>query len=130
MRATFIGLALLLGTALPSYADDDFEAGAGGSVTVGAPVVLDTVQVIRAAAVRFGVNPDYLVRVARCESGPGLNRFAIGRAGEQGIFQIHPAGLGPTFRRMGYSDPFDVEQASAFAAWAFANGLASHWSCR
>lgn len=87
----------------------------------------DVVATITEAAERHGVSAARLVQVARCES-----RFvvtAVGRAGEQGVFQLHPQGLGRTFRTMGYADPFNVWEASDFTAWAFANGLSSHWSC-
>ena len=42
-------------------------------------------QVIRSV---FGRNADAALRVARCESG--FNTYAVGSAGERGLFQIHP----------------------------------------
>ncbi len=90
----------------------------------------DVIATIREAAARHGVSADRLVQVARCETGGTFNPNAVGRLGEQGIFQLLPVrGLGATFRTMGYSDPFNVWEASDFAAWAFARGMAGHWSC-
>lgn len=92
--------------------------------------VEDTIATIRDAAARHGVSGERLVQVARCETGGTFNPNAVGRLGEQGIFQLLPVrGLGATFRTMGYSDPFNVWEASDFAAWAFANGLSGHWTC-
>lgn len=85
------------------------------------------IATIQEAAARYGVSGARLVQVARCESR--LVPTAVGRAGEQGIFQLLPNGLGRNFRAMGYSDPFNVWESSDFAAWAFANGLSSHWTC-
>jgi len=35
----------------------------------------------------------------------------------------------PLFYRQGYTDPLDYQQAARFLAWAFAHGLAAHWTC-
>ncbi len=80
----------------------------------------------------YGLSP-YLTRVAACESG-GFRPDVIygparGRAGEIGLFQLHPRGLLPLFYARGYSNPWDPNQQARFAEWAFANGLARHWSC-
>lgn len=79
----------------------------------------------RAAA--HGQGGTALVGLARCESG--LNPRAVGRAGELGLFQLHPDGLLPLFYAQGYRDPLDVWEASDFTAWALRQGLAAHWSC-
>lgn len=90
----------------------------------------DVQATIREAAARHGVSGDRLVAVARCETGGTFNPNAVGRLGEQGIFQLLPVrGLGATFRTMGYSDPFNVWEASDFAGWAFAHGMSGHWTC-
>lgn len=98
-----------------------------GPGTVQAQGIEEIQAIIREAAGRHGVSGDRLVQVARCES-----RFithAVGRAGEQGLFQLHPSGLRRTFLNMGYGDPFNAWEASDFTAWAFAHGLSSHWTC-
>ncbi len=84
--------------------------------------------VIREAAATHGANATQLVRVARCESS--LRPWAVGRLGEQGIFQLHPRGLRPLFFAHGFDNVWDVVQQADFAAWAFTHGLARHWSCR
>jgi hypothetical protein len=45
----------------------------------------------------------------------GLNASVIGKAGERGIFQLHPEGLGHS---MTVDDMLDVESASDRIAWA------------
>jgi hypothetical protein len=80
----------------------------------------------------YGLSP-YLARVASCESG-GFRPDVVygptrGRAGEIGLFQLHPAGLLPLFRQRGYTDPWNPLQQAEFATWAFGAGLARHWSC-
>lgn len=80
------------------------------------------------AAERHGVSPERLLRVARCESR--LDPYAVGRAGERGVFQLHPYGLLRAFWMAGYTDEWDAEQQADYAASAFAAGLAGHWSCR
>lgn len=62
--------------------------------------------------------------------------FAVGRAGERGLFQLHPAGLLPHFRKVGYDDEWDYWQQADYAARAFAGEWRSegvgpwHWSCK
>ena len=80
------------------------------------------------AAERYGVSSWLLLAVARCES-PGLNPYLTGRAGELGLFQLHPRGLQTLFYQVGYSDVWDYTQQADFAGWAFSIGLAHHWSC-
>lgn len=90
----------------------------------------DIIATIQDAAARHGVSGDRLVAVARCETGGTFNPRAVGDHGTSlGIFQLHSPGLRETFFARGFSDPFDVAEASEFAAWAFANGLARHWTC-
>ena len=83
---------------------------------------------IRLAAAQQGANAAQLLRVARCESR--LSPYAVGRLGEQGLFQLHARGLRPLFFERGFDDVWDVTQQAQFAAWAFTHGLAHHWSCR
>lgn len=98
-----------------------------GPGAVQAQGIEEVQAIIREAAATHGVSGDRLIQVAHCESR--FNPHAVGRAGEQGLFQLLPAGLGRTFRTMGYGDPFNAREASDFAAWAFAHGLSRHWTC-
>lgn len=100
------------------------SAGLADAVSPQTPEAL-----IRAAARRRGVDPDYLVRVGRCESG--LNPASSGRY--LGMFQFSATtwnAMAPKAGEAGNS-PFDARAAAETAAWAFANGHASHWPrCR
>ena len=87
----------------------------------------EIVDVITTAAGTYGVSGARLLAVARCESR--LNPSAVGRAGERGLFQLHPRGLLPDFYARGYSDPMNAWESADYAASAFARGLASHWTC-
>lgn len=83
------------------------------------------VDIIVAAAARYGVDSNRLLRVARCESG--LNPRAYNPAGPYiGLFQFHPL----TFSGYGGRDIYDPYDQSDVAARMFARGLASHWGCR
>jgi len=100
----------------------------GPEVKLAGPA-LDPEALVRAAARRNGVDPDYLVRVARCESG--LNPSSSGIYA--GMFQFS----GTTWRELSArageagQSPYDARAAAETAAWAFANGYASHWPrCR
>jgi len=84
------------------------------------------VGIIYEAAARHGVSGDWLLSTATCESG--LNPWAYNpETGDSGLFQFKPdtwAGWG--------GDPaslWDVWSQADMAAWAFANGLHSHWCC-
>lgn len=77
-------------------------------------------------ATAYGVDPDWLISVAWCESK--LDPFAIGAQGEVGLFQLHPRGKLVTFTRY-YRDPWSVWEQSDFTAWQISIGQAAHWSC-
>jgi hypothetical protein len=100
-------------------------AVAGAGHTQGAATV---VEIIHERAAAHGQSGARLERVARCESS--LNPAAVGRAGELGLFQLHPRGELRTFYARGYSDPHNVWEAADFAATRFAEGGARAWSCR
>jgi hypothetical protein len=78
-----------------------------------------------AAAQRHGVDPQRLLRVARCESG--LNPRAYNPAGPYiGLFQFHPR----TFSGNGGRDIYDPHDQSDVAARMFARGMGYHWGCK
>ena len=60
---------------------------------------------IKAAAQKYGLEPELLKAVARAESG--LNPNAVSAAGAQGLMQLMPS----TAAALGVSDPFDPEQS-------------------
>ncbi|MDE3103183.1 MAG: transglycosylase SLT domain-containing protein [Chloroflexota bacterium] len=106
-----------------------------------APIVLTTheapprddpalvVATIRAAALEFGIDPDRLVAIARCESN--LDPLAVGAAGELGIMQFKPATFRANAAPLGYriDQIFDVRAQARTAAQMLSRGQAWQWSC-
>ncbi len=87
---------------------------------------------IHQAALEFNADAAFLLRVARCESRMDPN--AIGDHGMSlGLFQFQAATfLGyARLSGLGYSlaDLGDPHAQIRLAAWAFANGRSSAWSC-
>jgi len=88
-------------------------------------------SLVAAAAVRHGIDPEYFVAVLTCESHLYPDR--VGAAGEIGPAQFmrgtfvwfaSESGLGFVA-----SDVDIPERNIELAAWAMANGYASHWTC-
>lgn len=94
---------------------------------VPAGVALSTPQIIEiiiAAARRHGVDPNWLVKIARCESG--FNPRAYNPAGPYiGLFQFLPA----TYYANGGKDLYNPYEQSEIAARMISRGMASHWGC-
>lgn len=91
----------------------------------------DIDALIHAAAEYRGASYTLMERVLRCESINYDRRVIagtkLGRAGERGIAQIHPRGLGPLFESR--TGDYSASDSIYFMAWAFTHGLRSHWSC-
>jgi surface rod structure-forming protein G/transglycosylase-like protein with SLT domain/uncharacterized protein DUF348 len=87
--------------------------------------------VIRAAAARYGADPEQLLRVAWCESKYNPNAYNVS-SGASGLFQFMPRTWAANSVRVGYdgASPFDPVAAANVAAWMFANGSASLWTCK
>jgi soluble lytic murein transglycosylase-like protein len=98
-------------TPTPSPAEPVSEAPAGNSV----------VEIIHAAAERHGLDGDYLVSIAECESG--LDPSAYNAAGYHGLFQFDQT-TWAEFGAGSITDP--VAQAEA-AASLIAAGQSSRW---
>jgi hypothetical protein len=82
----------------------------------------DVVAIITSAAQADGVDPNWLISTAECESG--LNPNAYNGAGPyDGLFQFLPS----TFRAHGGTDIWDPSQQAAIAASMFAQGESSQW---
>lgn len=118
-RAT---IALLLGVAMGTTPAPSYAQPRGSLVT----------DHIYEASINYNLDPNYMVRVAKCESQ--LNPAITSRNGlYHGLYQYswttwrsfsYQAGYG------GYS-PYNVEAAAQTTAWAFAHGYAYHWPrCR
>ncbi len=78
-------------------------------------------EIIYAAAAEFGIDPNYLLSVASCESG--LNPGAVNPAGYHGLFQFDHA----TWSAYGYGSIYDPVAQARAAARMLAAGMASRW---
>lgn len=79
-------------------------------------------QIILAAAAAHGVDGQWMIRIARCESG--LNTRAYNPAGPWiGLFQFAPS----TFRGHGGTDIYSAQQQASIAASMLAAGQAHQW---
>ena len=100
------------------------RAAAPAAPAAPAPPAGSVEAIIRAAAARHGVSGDWMVKIARCESG--LNPRAYNRAGPYiGLFQF----LASTFRANGGTDIYDPADQAEIAARMLAHGQAHQWGC-
>ncbi len=104
------------------------------------PKALNTVNnsgiegIVRAAARKYGINEDYFVHIAKCESG--LNPNAVNHGYNEngypsGLFQ-HLSGYFPArAKKYGYStDVFDAYSNANVTAAMFKDGLQRLWECK
>lgn len=91
-------------------------------------------QIIRQAARKYGVDENYLVHIARCESG--LNPNAVNHnyyenGKPSGLFQ-HISGYYPArAAKYGYStNVFDAYSNANVTAAMFRDGLSHLWECK
>ena len=94
-----------------------------------APVVApadpnSVIGIIQAAAARWGVDGNWMVKIARCESGLRTNAYNP-RGPYIGLFQF----LQSTFRNNGGQDIYSAADQSEIAAKMLAHGQAHQWSC-
>ena len=85
------------------------------------PEPVSSYELITAAALEFGLDPDYLVSVAQCESN--LNPYAYSPAGYHGLFQFDQT----TWADYGYGDIYDPAAQARTAARLIAAGQTSRW---
>ncbi|MHB8631844.1 MAG: G5 domain-containing protein [Candidatus Limnocylindria bacterium] len=91
----------------------------------------DIASIIRAAAAKYGVEPEQLLRVAYCESR--YNPLAYnGILGASGLFQIIPGTWRANSVSAGYggASVWDPVANANVAAWMFSRGQARQWSCK
>lgn len=97
------------------------------AATTTAPVAGPTGSVesiIRAAAAQWGVSGDWMVRIARCESG--MNPHSVNPRGPYlGLFQF----LTSTFRANGGTNIWDPTDQANVTAKMLAHGQAHQWTC-
>lgn len=87
---------------------------------------------VQNAAQYYGINPNYFTRVASCESRLDPTVTSSNKL-YHGGFQFSWRTWYWMSSQSGYQgwSPYDPEAAAYTAAWAFANGYASHWPrCR
>lgn len=91
----------------------------------------DIEAIIRAAAARFGADPQQLLRVAWCESRYNPSAYN-GILGASGLFQIIPGTWAANSVRAGFAGAsvWDAYANANVAAWMFAHGQAGQWACK
>lgn len=82
------------------------------------------IGIIQAAAARWGVSGDWMVSIARCESGLRPNAYNP-RGPYIGLFQF----LQSTFTHNGGTNIWDATDQANIAAKMLAHGQAHQWSC-
>ena len=104
-----------------------------GASTAQAPGVE---SIIRSASVKYGVDPDYMVRIAMCESrlDPKVVNYNYSENGvdyPSGLFQHlgnYWAGRAEKYGHKGAS-VFNVKAQAEVTAQMFRDGLARLWEC-
>ena len=95
------------------------------------PAPGDIAAIIRAAADKYGVSADTLLRVAYCESryDPLAYNSVLGASG---LFQIIPGTWRANSAAAGYggASVWDPVANANVAAWMFAHGQAGQWACK
>jgi soluble lytic murein transglycosylase-like protein len=86
-----------------------------------APEPTSVTEIVYAAAVEHGVDPDYLLSVASCESD--LDPEAHSGAGYHGLFQFDQE----TWAAYGYGSIYDAAAQADTAARLFAAGHSERW---
>jgi hypothetical protein len=80
--------------------------------------------VVRDAAARHGVSPDWLASTCACESGFDPAAYNP-RTGDSGLMQFNAS----TYAWWGGTDIWDGHEQAEIAARAFARGDHTHWCC-
>lgn len=89
----------------------------------------DIVQIIYAAADKWGQPRADMLRVARCESN--LDPRAVNsRSGASGLFQFMPSTFAFTPNGKAGQNIFDPYASADAAGWMWANGMRNHWACQ
>jgi soluble lytic murein transglycosylase-like protein len=117
---------------LPSRPPQQQDAAAGSDeappdATEGA--AMDVRALIVAAARRWNLDEQVLLRIAWCESR--FDPDATGRGGTAGVFQFIPRTWAWVSEAAGFggASPFDPLANVEAAAWLFAHHGPGHWSC-
>lgn len=87
-------------------------------------------------AIEYGLDPQRMLRIAKCESGfnPGaINKnYYAGGGNPSGLYQYLPETWSRIGGRSGLQadNVFDWQQNVNVTMWAFANGYAGEWACK
>jgi len=95
------------------------------------PAPSEIAAIIRAAAEKYGVSADTLLRVAYCESRYDPLAYN-GILGASGLFQIIPGTWRANSVAAGYggASVWDAVANANVAAWMFSRGQAGQWACK
>ena len=95
------------------------------------PAPSEIAAIIRAAADKYGVSADTLLRVAYCESRYDPLAYN-GILGASGLFQIIPGTWRANSAAAGYggASVWDPVANANVAAWMFSRGQAGQWACK
>lgn len=87
------------------------------------------IDIIYAAADRWGQPRADMLRVARCESN--LDPRAVNSSsGASGLFQFMPGTFAGTPNGKRGEDIFNAYSSADAAGWMWANGMRNHWACQ
>lgn len=103
-------------------------------VAIDRPPVTDVQGLIRYWASYYGVDVNWLLRVARCESGFNPNAsnkgYTAGGGHPSGVFQFLPNTFARYSGRAGFSgDVWNASDNIRAAAYAFSVGGSGEWAC-
>jgi hypothetical protein len=103
----------------------------GTKVKPAPPPPADIEAIIRAAAAKYGVDPETLLRVAYCESRYDPLAYN-GILGASGLFQIIPGTWRANSVPAGYggASVWDPVANANVAAWMFSTGKSGQWACK
>lgn len=97
-------------------------------------------QMISTAAIKHGLDPARMLRIAKCESTFNPNavnkNYYAGGGNPSGLYQYLPetwnriGGRSPYGVGNGPSSRFDVQHNINVTMWAFANGYSGEWACK
>ncbi len=89
----------------------------------------EIIDLIYAAADRWGQPRADMLRVARCESN--LNPRAVNSSsGASGLFQFMPSTFAGTPNGKRGENIFNAYSSADAAGWMWANGMRNHWACQ
>ena len=120
---------LVSSTELRAPVNEVRRIGARPRPAPAAPAEIEAI--IRAAAAKYGADPQQLLRVAWCESHYNPSAYN-GNSGASGLFQIIPGTWAANSPRAGYggASVWDPVANANVAAWMFAHGQAGQWACK